>query len=406
MRYLAILLISLLASATIMGTTAYAATSGSKGQVVANEDVQLYVSDAQITSQSTAQVVTVTTVFKNLNFEPRLFNFFFIKLKDSEGVEYTPELFESTATSTYVPERDIAVGDFVFTIPSGSQPTRLTYTEFLESPLTVDLTTTKSPADSVPRSEWTVGSNAGYLSNDGRMELSINDERYDGTNYVVDITIRNIGKEKFPYNPIYAYVKDSNGYSHSWSLFADLAQPLSYGDLMPGDFVRGEVAFEVDQNDGPFMFIWQGNFGLDSYFNTGTPNFQEPAVVTPAPVADLVKVGAESTSIAELRTMDFSGNALNEVGVGDQILLMTDIINNNDKEQPFFALFELRDQYGVTLSIQIVTSDLAPRGSTGAGLSWMPEASGTYELRIFVISSLSQPEVLSPISSNMLAVSA
>jgi hypothetical protein len=274
MKYTNVLLVAallalLISAPTIVNAKVYAlSSSGQLKESIGNSKMLMHISDIQISNNSGQKVVSINATFKNLDFKPQLFNLFFMKLKDTDGREYTPEIFDSKPINVAIPTKDTATAILVFKIPSSTSPRLFSYTEFFSSPLSIDLTKTKNPPDQPPKSEWVLSNNKGFIAKDSRTELTINDEKRSGKFYILDITIKNVGRETLPYNPFYTYAKDSHGIAHSHSFFADLDTPLMSGELSSGDFVRGQVAFEIVS--GNAMFIWSGNLGFDSYFNSGT----------------------------------------------------------------------------------------------------------------------------------------
>lgn len=269
---LATLLVFLISSPVALSTKADAISSaGQVQETIGNDTMLMHVKEVQVSSNSGQKVVSIAVVFKNLDFKPQLFNLFYMELKDTDGREYSPELFESNTASAYIPTKDTATAVLIFKIPSSTNPKTFAYSELFSSPLTIDLTRTKNPPDQPPKSEWILSGNKGFTAKDSKVELIINDESWLGKYYILDITIRNIGKESLAYNPFYTNLKDDQGIVYSHSIFVDLDTPLSSGELAPGDFVRGQVAFELDSpsiSSSP-MFIWSGNLGFGSYFNTG-----------------------------------------------------------------------------------------------------------------------------------------
>lgn len=85
--------------------------------------------------------------------------------------------------------------------------------------------------------------------------------------------------------------------------------------------------------------------------------------------------------------------------VGAQLGLSTTIENDGTTVQPFVALIEVRDSAGVTVYLAWQSGSLEPAGSTIIEVSWTPDASGTYEVRTFVVSSLSNAFVLSEVAT-------
>ncbi|MCR4324094.1 MAG: DUF4352 domain-containing protein [Candidatus Curtissbacteria bacterium] len=70
-----------------------------------------------------------------------------------------------------------------------------------------------------------------------------------GKEYViVNVTIRNLGKDEVSYNPFDFKMQDANGAQES-STFASLDDSLNSGTLAGGGKVTGSMAFEVPKGD-------------------------------------------------------------------------------------------------------------------------------------------------------------
>jgi hypothetical protein len=102
---------------------------------------------------------------------------------------------------------------------------------------------------------------------------------------------------------------------------------------------------------------------------------------------------------------DISGNELDEVTAGQQVVLSTEVNNNRNTDVDYAAIIEVRDADGFTVLLQWATGNLAPGGENEVGLSWTPMESGTYTVRTFVLSDISNPAALSEIEESTLTVS-
>jgi hypothetical protein len=111
-----------------------------------------------------------------------------------------------------------------------------------------------------------------------------------------------------------------------------------------------------------------------------------------------------STTVTPPVPTDVTGKELDEVSSGQQVVLTTNVINNNAAPQPFVALLEVRDNNGVTIFLAWQTGTLPANDRTQVGLSWTPEDPGDYQVRTFVISDLTNPRVLSLVSTSDITV--
>jgi hypothetical protein len=85
---------------------------------------------------------------------------------------------------------------------------------------------------------------------------------------------------------------------------------------------------------------------------------------------------------------------------GAQVELSIAIENDRNVEQPFVALVEVRDSSGITVYLAWQSGGLGPADSTRFAVSWTPDASGTYEVRTFSLTSLAEGLVISEVASS------
>jgi hypothetical protein len=93
--------------------------------------------------------------------------------------------------------------------------------------------------------------------------------------------------------------------------------------------------------------------------------------------------------------LDSVGNALNKVSINQQIQIVSDITNQEKKDQPFAYLVQIQDSNGITLSLSWITGSMVPKQTLNLGQSWVPTVSGTYTVQIFIWESIVNPNALS-----------
>jgi hypothetical protein len=82
--------------------------------------------------------------------------------------------------------------------------------------------------------------------------------------------------------------------------------------------------------------------------------------------------------------------------VDEQIMIMADISNNQDVEQNFAYITQVKNDEDVVISLSWLTGSLSPRQSFSPAQSWIPNESGNFHIQIFVWESITNPEALSP----------
>lgn len=262
-----ILLLTILVNA-VQAQPAFSA-SGKIKELLTNDRIELYVDRmaASEIPESEDQKISITGICKNLLPEPSsCVDIFFFSLIGSSGKQYQPKLTESKILPPRLPSRDIMQGTLTFVIPKSENATKLVYSE-PDSRFTIDLSSTKSPADKPPVGEWRLARNKGVTLSDSRIELKIYDETLDKNRYVMDISITNIGKGLVNYNALYAYLKSASGFLYSADIYAYVEPKMDSGTLQPGNQIRGKIAFDVGSESGLFMLIYDDMAG--SYLSTG-----------------------------------------------------------------------------------------------------------------------------------------
>ena len=91
--------------------------------------------------------------------------------------------------------------------------------------------------------------------------------------------------------------------------------------------------------------------------------------------------------------------------VDEQIMIMADISNNQDTQQNFAYITQVRDNDDVVISLSWLTGSLSPRQSFSPTQSWIPDEPGVYHIQVYVWESIDNPSALSPPLSMIVNVS-
>lgn len=82
--------------------------------------------------------------------------------------------------------------------------------------------------------------------------------------------------------------------------------------------------------------------------------------------------------------------------VDEQIMIMADISNNQETQQNFAYITQVKTDDNVVISLSWLTGSLSPRQSFSPAQSWIPTESGTYHIQVYVWESIDHPSALSP----------
>lgn len=150
--------------------------------------------------------------------------------------------------------------------------------------------------------------------------------------------------------------------------------------------------------------------------NTVTAEYEDNTLPDPYTTADELDVTAttligttvpplERVPASNLRVVDTFGNSLDTVMVGQQVQIVADVLNNQDRTQVFAYLVQVQDENGVTVSLAWITGSLEGDQSLSPSSSWIPDSAGTYSATAFVWESVDNPTALSPPVSTTITVS-
>ena len=104
----------------------------------------------------------------------------------------------------------------------------------------------------------------------------------------------------------------------------------------------------------------------------------------------------ERAPATNLRIVDAFGSSIDAVSVDQQVQIVADLSNGQDRDQDFAYLIQIQDSDGVTVSLSWITGTLSPGQSFSPSASWTPTSVGTYDVTAFVWESIDNPTALSP----------
>jgi hypothetical protein len=130
----------------------------------------------------------------------------------------------------------------------------------------------------------------------------------------------------------------------------------------------------------------------------------------PAPysISDHIAITAESNiisdvppieriSIIENFVTDSSGTRILEPTINDQLQIVAKVTNNQNFNQAFVCIIQIKNSKGGIESISWIQGMLTPNQDLEVAQSWNPRESGNYNVETFVWNSLSDAVPLSPI---------
>ncbi len=104
---------------------------------------------------------------------------------------------------------------------------------------------------------------------------------------------------------------------------------------------------------------------------------------------------AKRLQIRDVSFLDGLGNIVNEPTPDRQFGVTAGIANNQQLEQGFTYLMQIKDSDGTVVKISWISAVLQPGGTAGVSLSWTPETSGDYTIESFTWESI---DSMNPVS--------
>ena len=162
---------------------------------------------------------------------------------------------------------------------------------------------------------------------------------------------------------------------------------------MTGIF-EGTVYFTTtNESSGSRLLVGQGDTVTAEYEDNTLPNpytIADELDVTATAIIGTIVPPLERTTIDGCKTVDSFGNTLSNVAVDQQMLIVCDLANSQDMEQPFAYLAQIKNTYnennndGMTVYLSWITGVLLPGQTLSTSLSWIPQNPGTYDATVYV----------------------
>jgi len=94
--------------------------------------------------------------------------------------------------------------------------------------------------------------------------------------------------------------------------------------------------------------------------------------------------------------VDSFGETLTQISTYEQVLIQSEVVNMQNRKQPFAYIVQVKDSDGVTVSLSWLTAELPANDSLKVSQSWLPLTAGQYTIEIFVWEGIDKPTALSP----------
>ncbi len=163
---------------------------------------------------------------------------------------------------------------------------------------------------------------------------------------------------------------------------------------------QGTVYLTTDlRSSGNRLHVTSGDTVTAEYTDTTLPLPHSPSDqlrITATTVAGTIIPPLEQVASSNGKIVDSTGKILDKVNVNQQIQIVSDVTNQEAKDQPFAYLVQVQDNNGITVSLSWITGSMVSKQTLNLGQSWLPTTAGTYTAQIFVWQSINNPNALSP----------
>ena len=114
----------------------------------------------------------------------------------------------------------------------------------------------------------------------------------------------------------------------------------------------------------------------------------------------------ERVSISNPRLENAFGVEISDnINVNQQIQISADVSNNQGKSQSFVYIVQVKDKWGLVVSLGWISGPLAPTQNLSPSLSWTPETEGEFTAEMFVWEGLINHKALSEYTKLQINVS-
>jgi hypothetical protein len=165
---------------------------------------------------------------------------------------------------------------------------------------------------------------------------------------------------------------------------------------------EGDVIFSNKyQSSREVVFVSNGDTVTATYADTTLPKDMKSNVYHVNATALIVgkrgpPMERAPASNLQIFDMDKKPMSSNEILVNQQISLVSDLVNQQNKSQPFAYLVQILNNQDQVESLSWITGNLTSFQKLNPSVTWIPFKEGIYHAIVFVWGSIDNPTALSP----------
>lgn len=193
--------------------------------------------------------------------------------------------------------------------------------------------------------------------------------------------------------------------------YAETVHVFVYSDSSPEGITL--LLYETEKNSGMFertfsfsdkrsapniLYAREGDTATVAYTDNTLPLdhvFSEIHMIETTLIGNL-GYPIERLPASNARIVDLNGNTIDSPSMGEQVLLTSDIVSQEDHPQEFIWIAQTIDSQKRVQSLSWINGTINPQSSFSPSTSWIPKAIGDYRTTFFVWESIDNPTALSP----------
>lgn len=124
-------------------------------------------------------------------------------------------------------------------------------------------------------------------------------------------------------------------------------------------------------------------------------------VVLPLPVFASY---TETMTTTDPRVASITSSERDETIVGEHLGIDLHVQNLLNEDKDYAVIIDVRDSAGITETLSWQTGTIDAQGAAYAGVTWIPQRAGDYQIRAFVLSSIDNPQPYSSVAQSEITI--
>jgi len=155
---------------------------------------------------------------------------------------------------------------------------------------------------------------------------------------------------------------------------------------------EGVLSFSSTQgSSGQRLFAVPGDLIYAKYKDATLPlpyNTQDTLDITSESKLESSIPLLERVALSGVYLADRSGNPVQEIRAESSFQIVGTVHNNQNFEQPFVYIIQIKNQEDITMEISWIQGELSANQTLQVSQSWMPDSAGDYKVETYVWNSL------------------